>query len=105
MRGPFPLTDLRIDLLVNPNIPGIFALSNDSQKISFLGRADYDLRGTLKKWVSDYKFFWYEYAISPQDAFFQECRLFHKDKDNLENKYHPEKPESTKLKCPICGTD
>ena len=35
----------------------------------------------------------------------KECECYHRygGKDKLDNEVHPQKPEGTNLKCPVCG--
>ncbi len=105
MRGPFPLDASRIDLLIIPDHAGIYGVSNTSTCPSYIARSDSNLNVALKHWIGKYKFFWYEYAMTPKDAYVLECQTFHKqkEKNNLENNFHPEPPERTDLKCPLCG--
>lgn len=104
MRGPFPLDASRIDLLIIPDRPGVYGISNTSIGPTYIARSDYNLNVSLKHWIGKYKFFWYEYALSPKDAYVLECQTFHKHKikSNLENNFHPEPPDRTNLKCPLC---
>ncbi len=104
MRGPFPLDASRIDLLIIPDRPGVYGISNGSTFPTYIARSDNNLNISLKHWIGKYKFFWYEYAISPKDAYILECQTFHKQKSksNLENNFHPEPPDRSNLKCPLC---
>lgn len=104
MRGPFPLNSSRVDILVIPGRPGVYEVSNTADSPVYLARSDSDLSLALRRWVGKYKFFWFEYAISPKDAYLMECEAFHKClKAHLENNLHPGPPDDTKLKCPVCG--
>ncbi len=104
MRGPFPLDSSRVDILVIPGRPGIYGISNTSDVPTYLARADTDLNTALKHWIDKYRFFWFEYALSPKEAYFLECKAFHQNsKRKLENEFHPGPPEDSKLKCPVCG--
>ena len=105
MRGPFSLDASRIDLLIIPNRPGVYGVSSTTICPAYIARSDSDLNIALKHWIGKYKFFWFEYAISSKDAYVIECETFHKqkDKNKLENNFHPEPQERTGLKCPICG--
>lgn len=105
MRGPFTLEASRIDILIIPNRPGVYGISNTSSAPTYVARSDTDLSTALKRWIGKYKFFWFEYALSPKDAYLQECEVFHKDsKKQLENRLHPDPPERIKIKCPFCGS-
>lgn len=68
MRGPFPLDESRIDLLIIKGKPGVFGVSNYRNKIAYVGRSDFDLKTTLKHYIGKYQFFWFEHAISQDDA-------------------------------------
>jgi hypothetical protein len=104
MRGPFPLNSSRVDILVIPGRPGVYGISNTSDSPTYIARAETDLNIALKRWAEKYKFFWFEYALSPKEAYLLECEAFHKNsKKRLENKLHPGPPENIKLKCPVCG--
>ena len=104
MRGPFPLNSSRVDILVNPGRPGVYEVSNTVDAPGYLARSDSDLSLALRRFVGKYKFFWFEYAISPKDAYIMECVAFHKcSKAKLENNLHPGPPDNEKLKCPVCG--
>jgi len=105
MRGPFPLDSSRIDLLVIPERPGVYGVSNTPESPTYIARSDADLSIALKHWINKYKFFWFDYALSPKEAYVLECKAFHKQntKSKLENKLHPGPPENIKLKCPVCG--
>jgi hypothetical protein len=104
MRGPFPLNSSRVDILVIPGRQGVYGISKTSDSPTYIARADTDLSVALKRWIEKYKFFWFEYALSPKEAYFLECEAFHKNtKKRLENELHPGPPENIKLKCPVCG--
>ncbi|MEO0094259.1 MAG: hypothetical protein ABIK67_08415 [candidate division WOR-3 bacterium] len=104
MRGPFALEVSRIDILIVPNRPGVYGISNTPNRPTYVARSDTDLNLALKRWVGKYKYFWFEYALSPKEAYLLECQAFHKNADKgLENELHPGPPENIKLKCPVCG--
>ena len=68
MRGPFPLDESRIALFIIGGKSGVFGVSNNRKTIDYVGRADFDLKKTLKPYIGKYRFFWFEYAISQNDA-------------------------------------
>jgi len=68
MRGPFPLDESRVDLLVINGKAGVFGVSGNRKTIDYVGRADFDLKKTLLPYIGKYRFFWFEYAISQDDA-------------------------------------
>ncbi len=90
--------------------PGVYVLDKNrsgSFQINFVGRANADLNDRLKQHIAEgYKFFEFEYATSPKEAFEKECELYH-DKGGpegkLDNKIHPDRPKNTDWKCPKCN--
>ena len=83
---PYSLSDLasltneKIDSLVTQTKPGVYALDKTTGggfQVCYVGRADTDLNRRLKDWVGKYKYFKFEYATSPKDAFEKECELWH----------------------------
>jgi hypothetical protein len=105
--GPFFLTVSTIDAVVTSTSPGIFLLGrsskNEAFRISCVGRADEDLKVTLKKYVTLYPEFQFEYCSSAKDAFEKECGLYHAFKPSA-NKAHPVRPKGLSLRCPGCLT-
>lgn len=102
------LTNEKIDSLVTQTKPGVYALDKTTGagfQVSYVGRADIDLNRRLKDWVGKYKYFKFEYATSPKDAFEKECELWHDfggPQGKLDNDKHPERPDETNWKCPKC---
>ena len=109
------LNNKKIDNEVERDKLGVYGLDrgskDDSFKVYYLGRADSCLNTRLKDHIGDkykgsiYKWFKYDYANSVEDAYRKECECYHYygGKDKLDNEVHPQKPEGTNLKCPICG--
>lgn len=110
MNGPFSFTSEKIDQNVTKTSPGNYALGYITQKkefiVTYVGRSDVDLNQELKNRLEPkYKEFMYSYATSPQAAFKKECRTYHDSggKINLDNEKHPDRPDGTYWKCPVCG--
>lgn len=103
--GPFPLLPERIDKHLQANSPGVYALGelvNGSFVSRVVGRADDDLRTALKTHLTGpQKHFMFSYAMSPQDAFIKECRLFHSLA--ILHHAHPTPPQGSGLRCPVCA--
>jgi hypothetical protein len=111
MQGPHRLNPSEIDRVVPGSHPGNFAIGyvKDAAKrtfvVRYIGRADNDLNRTLKEQEADESsWFKWSYAPSEKAAFDKECKNFHDfgEHGQLENDYHPEPPEGTKWKCPVC---
>jgi hypothetical protein len=107
MNGPFKLTNEEVEKHITKKSPGNYALgksSDDTFHISYVGRADVDLKDRLLKWVDKYVDFKFSYATSPKDAFLKECKNYHDfgGKEKLKNQIHPDRPKDTDWKCPIC---
>jgi len=101
-----------IDSNVVSNTPGNYALGKVSEKGTFIvyyvGRSDEDLNGRLKEWVgkkTKYKYFKFKYALSPDEAFEQECKNYHDfgGSEKLDNEVHPKRPEGSYRRCPYCN--
>jgi len=76
--------------------------------VRYVGRSDTDVNSRLRSWVgkdSRYKQFKYSYATSSKEAFEKECKNYHDfgGSESLDNKDHPQRPEGTNWKCPVCG--
>jgi len=111
MSETYELTNQKIDEVVTRTSPGNYALgyvSNSTFHVRYVGRSDTDVNSRLKSWVgkdSRYKQFKYSYATSSKEAFEKECKNYHDSggSESLDNKDHPQRPEGTNWKCPICG--
>jgi len=101
MYGPYELTNEKIDLVVTRKSPGKYALGRSPFSVLYVGRADDDLNARLKQWVNKYTHFKFTYATSPKDAFEKECKNYHNFKPT-DNKVHPDRPDGTDWKCPVC---
>ena len=103
MRGPYSLSE--VDDYVKNNSPGAYILSSDGKVAHYVGRSDSDLASRISNSArerTDYKFFWFEYATSPMQAFYLECEWYHKymPTDNIN---HPSVPPGTYWRCPVTG--
>jgi hypothetical protein len=111
MNGPFLLNSETIDDHVIKNRCGNYALGHGVHKgrfaVMYTGRSDKDLNGRLKDYIDKpYTTFKFSYADSADAAYGEECRNFHYYKDSgytLDNEIHPDKPEGSGVKCPVCG--
>ena len=111
MTGPYDLTPNKINAVVAQASPGNYALghkSDDTFYVSYVGRSDSDVRGRLLSWAgkkSKYESFKYAYASSPKAAFEKECRNYHDfgGSKKLDNGSHPDRPDGTDWKCPVCN--
>ena len=107
MKGLFNLTSREIDSQVTKTSPGNYALGRVSENkfyVYYVGRSDTDLNGRLKDWVDEYDKFRFSYAASPKAAFEKECQNYHDfgETDKLDNKQHPQRPDDSNWKCPVC---
>ena len=107
MKGPYSLTTEQIDEVVTRTSPGNYALGKKNDEGSFLagyvGRSDSDVNDRLKYWARNSKrpLFKFSYATSAKSAFEKECRNYH-DFDPPGNDVHPQRPDGTDWKCPVC---
>ncbi len=108
--GPWSLTNEGIDRAVTETSPGAYALGRTGDSgtflIGYVGRADDDLNGRLKRHVGNYNQFKAAYYPSAKDAFEKECQLYHDfggAEGKLDNEIHPAKPQGMNHKCPVCG--
>jgi len=105
MRGPFPLQPLTIGMHVPFGRPGVYCLAKKPGAVNRVGRAEQDLRLSLKSYIGKYPFFWFEPAMSSDESYATCCRLYHKyaELDTLDDRIHPA-PEKPGQKCPVCGS-
>jgi len=110
MNGPYPLTDNEIDRRVTRTSPGNYGLGYTKDDgtfiVEYVGRSDDDVNSRLHDWTGKkYKQFKYSYANSPKEAFEKECRNYHDfgSSEKLDNDIHPDRPNGTNWKCPVCG--
>ena len=107
MKSSYVLTEKSVDYEITKISAGNFALGYESKSGLFVvedyGRSDTDLNAEIKNWIHRYKRFKFFYASSPKSAFVKECKNYHAfDKNIINNKTHPEKPENADYDCPYC---
>jgi len=105
MKGPYPLQPLTIGMHVPCAVRGVYCLARKPGAVSLVGRAEKDLRVSLKSYLGKYPLFWFETALSSDDCYAAHCRVYHKyaDLGTLEDRIHPA-AERPGQKCPVCGS-
>lgn len=104
----YDLTSAKIDKHVTRTSAGNYALGyakDDGFIVQYVGRADSDVNGRLKDHIGEgFKQFKFSYAPSPKAAFEKECKNYHDfgESEKLKNKYHPDKPNGSNWRCPVC---
>jgi hypothetical protein len=85
---------------------GVYILSRDDRKATYVGRSDTDLQQEILQSASkgSYVVFWFDYASSPMDAYKYECELFH-EYQPPDNSIHPAIPAYTNWRCPVQGCE
>ncbi|GEO27507.1 hypothetical protein AAC03nite_32920 [Alicyclobacillus acidoterrestris] len=108
-RDSYSLTTTNIDKYVTRTSAGNYALGYAEDDggfiVEYVGRADSDVNSRLKDHVGEgFKQFKFSYASSPKAAFEKECKNYHDfgGSEKLKNKYHPDKPDGSTWKCPVC---
>ncbi len=105
LKGPFRLSVEGIDVAVNRNRPGVFALGSIDNfgrfSMSRIGRSDHDLHGELRQLIGSEVLFKFLHSRDAEAAFLEECRLFHKFQPPS-NVIHPYRPANSRLTCPYC---
>jgi hypothetical protein len=98
------LNDRTIKQMVRKPQPGIFLLHTvPGGQPRFLGRDDRNVRDKLLKWLGrSYRYFQFDYCETPEEAFRRQCELYHQLKQYLDNTRHPERPDGTDWRCPLC---
>ncbi len=105
MKGAFNLDS--VDIFVNVVSPGAYILSRDGKAADYVGRSDSNLADRIKKSAQEgrgYKYFWYEYTTSEEEAYYKECKWYH-EYNPPDNDIHPAAPAGSNLKCPVYGCD
>ncbi|MEO0078023.1 MAG: hypothetical protein ABIK86_03380 [candidate division WOR-3 bacterium] len=105
MRGPYALRPLQVDISVPCRVGGVYCLGREPRQITYIGRAERDLREALKAHAAEYLYFWYEPALTPREAFITQCYEYHRhaDRGGLKDVSHPVAPDRVEQKCPVCG--
>lgn len=107
MYGPYILNTQTVDSKVTRKSAGNYALgynnTNDKFSVCYVGRSDSDVASRLKSWINNTKrpLFKFSYATSPKAAFEKECKNYH-DFNPTDNSVHPQRPDNTYWKCPVC---
>ena len=114
MEGPFQLADSVINAVINNTGPAVFLLRRIEETPEYahyralIGRTNRNLVETLKQWLdSDYRVFSFQYVESADDAFRQQCAMWHQlevPNGKLNNKGHPEPDDGQITPCPVCLT-
>lgn len=110
MEGSYDLTEQSINTKVSKISAGNYALGYLNEEnifvVQYVGRSDYDVNERLQDHIGEkYKKFKYSYATSPKNAFEKECRNYHDfgGSEKLANKIHPDRPQNSDWKCPVCN--
>lgn len=104
MRGPFVLSKSCVNLVVPPNMRGVYGLSNSKDTMELVKRATGNANEEIKSYFNQYKYFWFELAASPREAFMIECELYHSRLVARNNGVkHPAAPADSGWRCPVCG--
>jgi len=101
--GPF-LRDSSIGSNVESR-PGVYIITNNLRNVHYIGRSDndvaYRIREAFRRHPRKYTKYYFRYETSPRNAYLTECRLWHRYQPD-DNILHPDKPDYTNWKCPIC---
>lgn len=110
MQGAYDLTKAGVNNAVTNASPGNYGLgyldSNNTFIVQYVGRSDTDVNGRLHDWIgTKYKKFKYLYASNAKAAFEKECQNYHDfgESKQLDNDAHPDRPDGTNWKCPVCN--
>ena len=116
MKGQFFLTKEEVDKQIPEKAIGNYAFGNTRKDaagnkafvVRYVGRSDKEpLRDRIKHGIKDgYSEFKFSIASTAKEAYEKECRNWHDfggAENCLDNKIHPDKPDGTNYKCPICG--
>lgn len=96
-----------INIYVAQNAMGVYLFSRDGNYIAYVGRSDSDINARIKsssKEGDGYRYFWFEYATSPMDAYKKECLYYHKY-NPPDNSIHPAVPPGANWRCPVEGCE
>lgn len=108
LKGSYPLTEEEVDKIVTKVSPGTYALGHIKENtfiVKYVGRSDANIHSRLKTWVGKYKRFKFGYESSKKAAFEKECSLYHDfgESKSLDNDNHPDRPNKSDWKCPVCN--
>lgn len=105
--GPFSLRYLH--LFISKRSPGAFILSRKGRYADFVGSTPDDVAGALGQFVrqSSYRYFWFAYASSADEAFRLEGTWYHRfhptDNPAPPSQSHGESWRCTKVGCTACA--
>lgn len=107
MRGPYRVEWL--EYYLQGEMPGVFLCSNDGEVVLKIGWSDKNLKEEIEKACvnargleNKFSYFWFQTALTPQEAFSLYCRLWHKYRQNSPLSEHPEPPlELGDFMCPV----
>lgn len=100
LRGPFQIEKVTVEIA--GSCAGSYVLSRDGRTAHYVGRSDYDVGSRIVRSAQEgygYRWFWFQYASSPRDAFNQECELYH-EYSPCDNDCHPAVPSGQYVTCP-----
>jgi hypothetical protein len=83
---------------------GVFQLAKGEANISYVGRADHDLRASLLEQLDKgYSHFQWVQLPWVKETFEMQCRLYHHagGRHRLDNLDHPQPPEGKLWPCPV----
>jgi hypothetical protein len=102
--GPYPISEA--SERVETETIGVYVLSDDGKRATYVGRSDYNLRQRIIDSAvgGSYVSFWFDYATSPMVAYKYECLLYHKFQPEA-NETHPAVPENTISRCLVEGCE
>ena len=111
IRGVHDLAAGIIDRMVPEEVIGNYVLGyregSGGIRIKYVGRSDTDLNRRLHEHLDEsYDAFMFNTQDTPEEAYLEECRNWHKyggDKGRLYNKNHPDRPEGCTEHCPVCS--
>lgn len=106
-QGPIHLSREPVEAKIPAGVPGTYALGHARPHegavfVSFVGRADGDLRGAVLRHLNTHHTacFWRP-AATPEEAYEDECALWHEmGGADLESADHP--VPSGDFPCPVC---
>lgn len=113
----YKLSDIVVSMVIPDNKIGNYAFGYMDDEdgafvVCYVGRSDSDLKREIKQQMKTDRaagctHFKFSIASTKKEAFEKECRNYHDfgGRDNLHNENHPDKPDSTKYKCPVEGCE
>jgi len=105
--GPFDFNDFTIDTTVKLKSPGVYLLGysmNNTFFVERVGRSDTNLNARLKsaEYRGNFRQFKARYCPSAEQAFHEECALWHAYGTGKGNPYHPARPAGINIRCKHC---